>query len=100
LLGPGRAAARPIEFLTKPLREQDLLDAVRAALQRDGSRRDEMCDLRTRFKALSAREREIVALITAGLMNKQVAAKLGVSQVTVKVHRHNATQKLGIGISP
>ena len=90
--------AGAIEFLTKPLREQDLLDAVRAALQRDGSRRDredEERDLRTRFDALSAREREIVALITAGLMNKQAAAKLGVSEVTVKVHRHNAMQKLG-----
>ena len=90
--------AGAIEFLTKPLREQDLLDAVRAALQRDGSRRDredEIRDLRTRFDTLSAREREIVALVTAGLMNKQAAAKLGVSKVTVKVHRHNAMQKLG-----
>jgi len=90
--------AGAIEFLTKPLREQDLLDAVRAALQRDGSRRDredEIRDLRTRFDTLSAREREIVALVTAGLMNKQAAAKLGVSEVTVKVHRHNAMQKLG-----
>src|SRR6516165_11051738 len=90
--------AGAVEFLTKPVREQDLLDAVRAALQRDRIRRDredEIRDLRTRFDTLSAREREIVALITAGLMNKQVAAKLGVSEVTVKVHRHNAMQKLG-----
>jgi RNA polymerase sigma factor (sigma-70 family) len=90
--------AGAVEFLTKPLREQDLLDAVRAALQRDDSRRkreDEERDLRTRFDRLSAREREIVALVTAGLMNKQAAAKLGVSEVTVKVHRHNAMQKLG-----
>ena len=90
--------AGAIEFLTKPLREQDLLDAVRAALQRDGSRRDredEIRDLRTWFDTLSAREREIVALVTAGLMNKQAAAKLGVSEVTVKVHSHNAMQKLG-----
>jgi FixJ family two-component response regulator len=90
--------AGAIEFLTKPLREQDLLDAVRAALQRDRIRRDredDIRDLRTRYDALSAREREIVAFITAGLMNKQVVAKLGVSEVTVKVHRHNAMQKLG-----
>jgi RNA polymerase sigma factor (sigma-70 family) len=90
--------AGAVEFLTKPVREQDLLDAVRAALQRDRIRRDredQVRDLRTRFDTLSAREREIVALITAGLMNKQVAAKLGVSEVTVKVHRHNAMQKLG-----
>ena len=90
--------AGAVEFLTKPFREQELLDAVRAALQRDRIRRDredEIRDLRTRFDTLSAREREIVALVTAGLMNKQAAVKLGVSEVTVKVHRHNAMQKLG-----
>ena len=90
--------AGAVEFLIKPVREQDLLDAVGAALQRDRLRRDredEMRDLRRRFKALSAREQEIVALVTAGLLNKQIAAKLGVSEVTVKVHRHNAMQKLG-----
>ena len=90
--------AGAVEFLTKPVREQDLLDAVRTALQRDRIRRqreDEERDLRSRFDALSAREREIVALVTAGLMNKQIAAEIGVSEVTVKVHRHNAMQKLG-----
>ena len=90
--------AGAVEFLTKPVREQDLLDAVGAALQRDRLRRDcedEMRDLRTRFDALSAREREVVARVVAGLMNKQIAAELGVSEVTVKVHRHNAMQKLG-----
>ena len=85
--------AGAVEFLTKPVREQDLLDAVGAALQRD--REDEIRDLRTRFDALSAREREVVARVVAGLMNKQIAAELGVSEVTVKVHRHNAMQKLG-----
>jgi RNA polymerase sigma factor (sigma-70 family) len=87
-----------VEFLTKPIREQDLLDAVRTAFQHDRIRRqreDEERDLRSRFDALSAREREIVALVTAGLMNKQIAAEIGVSEVTVKVHRHNAMQKLG-----
>ena len=90
--------AGAVEFLTKPVREQDLLDAVGAALQRDRLRRDredEIRDLRTRFDALSAREREVVARVVAGLMNKQIAAELGVSEVTVKVHRHNAMQKLG-----
>ena len=90
--------AGAVEFLTKPFREQELLDAIRAALQRDRIRRDredEIRDLRTRFKTLSAREQQTVALVTAGLMNKQVAAELGVSEVTIKVHRHNATQKLG-----
>jgi len=90
--------AGAVEFLTKPFREQELLDAIRAALQRDRIRRDredEIRDLRTRFKTLSAREQQTVALVTAGLMNKQVAAELGVSEVTIKVHRHNAMQKLG-----
>ena len=90
--------AGAVEFLTKPVREQDLLDAVRDALQRDRVRRqweDETRDLRSRFDALSARERETVILVTTGIMNKQVAAQLGVSEVTVKVHRHNAMQKLG-----
>jgi RNA polymerase sigma factor (sigma-70 family) len=90
--------AGAVEFLTKPVREQDLLDAVRTALERDRIRRqreDEERDLRSRFDALSAREREIFALVTAGLMNKQIATEIGVSEVTVKVHRHNATQKLG-----
>src|SRR6516162_3790231 len=90
--------AGAVEFLTKPVREQDLLDAVGAALQRDRIRRDredEIRDLRTRFDALSAREREVVARVVAGLMNKQAGAQLGVSEVTVKVHRHNGMQKLG-----
>ena len=78
--------AGAVEFLTKPVREQDLLDAVRTALQRDRIRRqreDEERDLRTRFDALSAREREIFALVMAGLMNKQIAAEIGVNEVTV-----------------
>jgi FixJ family two-component response regulator len=90
--------AGAVEFLTKPVREQDLLDAVRAALQRDRIRRDRedgIRDMRNRFNLLSAREREVVARVAAGLMNKAVAAELGVSEVTIKVHRHNAMQKLG-----
>src|SRR5215475_4342676 len=90
--------AGAIEFLTKPVREQDLLDAVRAALERDRSRREydqETRELRVRFEGLSAREREIMALVTSGLMNKQIAGEIGVSEVTVKVHRHNVMKKLG-----
>jgi RNA polymerase sigma factor (sigma-70 family) len=90
--------AGAVEFLTKPLREQDLLDAVRLALERDRATRqheNETRDLRARFDALSPREREVMALVTAGLMNKQVAAEIGVSEITVKVHRHNVMQKLG-----
>ncbi len=90
--------AGAVEFLTKPVREQDLLDAVRAALDRDRSRREhdqETHDLRARFEGLSARERQIMALVTSGLMNKQIAGEIGVSEVTVKVHRHNVMKKLG-----
>jgi FixJ family two-component response regulator len=81
--------AGAVEFLTKPVREQDLLDAVRAALDRDRTRRqseEKLQDLRTWYRALSAREQEV--------MNKQVAAEIGIVEVTVKVHRHNIMKKL------
>jgi FixJ family two-component response regulator len=90
--------AGAVEFLTKPVREQDLLDVVRVALDRDRERRrseDELSDLRARFETLTPRERDVLALVTRGLMNKQAAAEIGVSVVTVKVHRHNAMKKLG-----
>jgi FixJ family two-component response regulator len=90
--------AGAVEFLTKPIREQDLLDAVRAALDRDRTRRKsegKMQDLRTRFSALSLREQEVMSLVASGLMNKQVAAEIGIVEVTVKVHRHNIMKKLG-----
>jgi FixJ family two-component response regulator len=90
--------AGAVEFLTKPVREQDLLDAVRAALNQDRERRkseERMQDLRTRFEALSQREQEVMGLVAAGLMNKQVAAEIGIVEVTVKVHRHNIMKKLG-----
>jgi FixJ family two-component response regulator len=89
--------AGAVEFLTKPVREQDLLDAVRAALDRDRARRqseEKLQDLRTRFRALSAREQEVMRLVASGLMNKQVAAEIGIVEVTVKVHRHNIMKKL------
>jgi FixJ family two-component response regulator len=90
--------AGAVEFLTKPIREQDLLDAVRAALDRDRMRRkseEKIQDLRARFDALSAREQEVMSLVASGLMNKQVAAEIGIVEVTVKVHRHNIMKKLG-----
>jgi FixJ family two-component response regulator len=90
--------AGAVEFLTKPFREQDLLDAVGLALQRDQARRehdDARRDLRVRYEGLSPRERQVMSLVTAGLMNKQVAVEIGVSDVTVKVHRHNVMRKLG-----
>jgi len=90
--------AGAVEFLTKPIREQDLLDAVRVALDRDRSRREHertLQALRAKYTSLSPREREVMTLVAAGLMNKQAAAEIGISEVTVKVHRHNIMQKLG-----
>ena len=89
--------AGAIEFLTKPFREQDILDAVRVALERDRARHElqiQTQSLRTRYDALSDREQQVMRLVCAGLMNKQVAAEIGVSEVTVKVHRHNLMKKL------
>ena len=90
--------AGAVEFLTKPFRDQDILDAVKIALERDRARRNsdgKTRDLRLQFEALSPREKRVMALVTAGLMNKQIAAEIGVSEVTVKVHRHNVVKKLG-----
>lgn len=90
--------AGAIEFLTKPFRDQDILDAVQAALARDRDRREQeksTADLRANYSSLTPREREIMELVTAGLMNKQIAGKIGVSEVTVKIHRGNLTRKLG-----
>jgi FixJ family two-component response regulator len=91
--------AGAVEFLTKPIREQDLLDAVRIALDRDRAQRcnaKAIADVRARFESLTLRERDVVALVTSGKMNKQVAAEIGVSEVSIKVHRHNAMKKLGV----
>src|SRR6516225_3672877 len=89
--------AGAVEFLTKPLREQDLLDAVRVALERDAARRKSegsVAKLRALFDQLTSREQEVLSLVTAGLMNKQVAGKLGISEIMVKVHRGNLMKKL------
>jgi FixJ family two-component response regulator len=90
--------AGAVEFLTKPIREQDLLDSVRFALDRDRARREfekKRHELRARFDSLSPREHEVMSCVVSGLMNKQSAAEIGVSEVTVKVHRHNLMKKLG-----
>jgi FixJ family two-component response regulator len=89
--------AGAVEFLTKPFREQDMIDAVQLAIERDRARRehdDAIAELRADFENLTAREREVMALVTAGLMNKQVAAEMGLSEITVKVHRGHLTRKL------
>ncbi len=90
--------AGAIEFLTKPFRDQELLDAVQLGLKRDGERREGervMADLRARFASLTPREKEVLARVTTGLMNKQIAGDMGVSEITVKVHRGNAMRKMG-----
>jgi FixJ family two-component response regulator len=90
--------AGAVEFLTKPFREQDLLDAVRAALQRDRLQRtqdQDFRDLEARFGTLTERERKVMTFVIAGLLNKQTAAQIGVSEVTIKVHRHRLMNKLG-----
>ena len=90
--------AGAVEFLTKPFRDQELLDAIQVALNRDHTRRqndEAVSSLRARYESLTPREREVMALVTAGLMNKQIAAQLNVSEITVKVHRGNAMGKMG-----
>jgi len=89
--------AGAVEFLTKPFRDQDLLDAVSTALEQDRARRakeQSNSTLRKSFESLSARERDVVARVAAGGLNKQIAADLGLSEVTVKVHRAKAVRKL------
>lgn len=89
--------AGAVDFLTKPFRDQDMLDAVAAALQRDAASRaqqGDIGDLRARFEALSPREKQVMARVASGLMNKQVAHQLGLSEITVKIHRGNLMRKM------
>ena len=92
-----------IDFLPKPFREQDLLDSVQYALNRARADRDEtisLQSLRDRFDTLSVREKQVMDLVCSGLMNKQTAEIVGLSEITVKVHRHNVMKKLGVKTLP
>jgi FixJ family two-component response regulator len=89
--------AGAVDFLTKPFRDQDMLHAVAAALEHDRSRRkdeQQLSKLREHFKGLTEREREVMGLVTAGLMNKQIAGELGLSEITVKIHRGHVMRKM------
>ncbi len=89
--------AGAVEFLTKPFRDQDLLDAVQSGLERDRARRErevEIAGLRERFESLTAREREVVVMVVSGMLNKQIAAELGTAENTIKVHRSRAMEKM------
>jgi len=90
--------AGAVEFLTKPFRDQDMLDAVQLALDRDRSRIESegaSSGLKSSYESLTPREQEIMGLVTSGLMNKQIAGKVGLSEITVKVHRGRIMQKMG-----
>jgi FixJ family two-component response regulator len=87
-----------VDFLTKPVRDQDMLDAVQAALERDRKRRDaekSVSGVRSRFESLSTRQRDVLSLVASGLMNKQVAAELGLAEITVKIYRGQIMRKMG-----
>jgi RNA polymerase sigma factor (sigma-70 family) len=89
--------AGAVEFLTKPFRDKDLLDAIQIALDRDRVRRDREADiavLRERFDLLTSRQRLVVAMVVRGMLNKQIAAELGIAENTVKVHRRRAMEKM------
>ncbi|MDT4850107.1 Response regulator protein TmoT [compost metagenome] len=90
--------AGAVDFLAKPFRDQDMLDAIAAALAQDGARiatEHSLAALRAAYESLTTRERQVMGFVVAGLMNKQIAAEMNLSEVTVKVHRGQVTKKLG-----
>jgi FixJ family two-component response regulator len=95
--------AGAVEFLTKPFRDQDLLDAIQQALERDRKAREQLAaleELRRRFASLTPRERAVMTRVVAGLLNKQIGAELGTSETTVKIHRHQVMEKMRAGSLP
>jgi FixJ family two-component response regulator len=90
--------AGAIDFLTKPFRDQDMLDAVATAIERDRTRRKDqkaVAELRAVFETLTTRERDVFVLVASGLMNKQIAAEIGLAEITVKIHRGHIMRKMG-----
>lgn len=95
--------AGAVEFLSKPFRDEDLLDAIRHALEQGRVARDEadeLSELRSKYDSLTCREREVITFMIAGALNKQAAAELGVSEMTIKVHRHNLMRKMKVRSLP
>jgi FixJ family two-component response regulator len=89
--------AGAMDFLAKPFRDQDMLDAVAIALRKDEGRREadrSVADLRRRYESLTPREREVMAFVANGLMNKQIAAEMNLSEITIKIHRGHAMKKM------